>query len=125
MLGESPLALVALAGQMVVAAADTDGWETVEHGYAQLLGCGDAEQTRLAEQWLKETREQLAGRAGANAELIRTALAGRWAGRLADLLEENPDAETELRVLIQESQAILPGENLSSRPAMRSPPMAM
>ena len=28
MLGDSPLALVALAGQMVVAAADTDGWET-------------------------------------------------------------------------------------------------
>ncbi len=64
MLGESPLALVALAGQMVVAAADTDGWETVEHGYAQLLGRGDAEQTQLAEQWLKETREQLAGGPG-------------------------------------------------------------
>ena len=124
MLGESPLALVALAGQMVVAAADTDGWETVEHGYAQLLGRGDAEQTRLAEQWLKETREQLAGGAGADAELIRTALAGRWAGRLADLLEENPDAEAELRALVEEGQAIVPDAKLPV-PAMRSSPMTM
>ena len=62
MLGESPLALVALAGQLVVAASDTDGWETVQHGYAQLLGRGNAVQTQLAEQWLKETREQLTGR---------------------------------------------------------------
>ena len=66
MLGESLLALAALAGQMVVDAAATDGWETAERGYAQLLGRGDAKQTRLAEQWLEETREQLTGGAGAD-----------------------------------------------------------
>ena len=46
MLGESLLTLAALAGQMVVDAAASDGWETAEHGYAQLLGRGDAKQTR-------------------------------------------------------------------------------
>ena len=111
MLGESPLALVALAGQLVVAASDTDGWETVQHGYAQLLGRGNAVQTQLAEQWLKETREQLTGGNGPDAELIRAALAGRWAGRLADLLEEEPDAEAELRALVRHIQEILPGEH--------------
>ena len=41
MLGESLLTLSALAGQMVVDAAATGGWQTAEHGYAQLLGRGD------------------------------------------------------------------------------------
>ena len=59
MLGERLLTLAALAGQMVVDAVATDGWETAERGYAQLLGRGDAEQTKQVEQWLEETREQL------------------------------------------------------------------
>ncbi len=113
MLGDSLLTLAALAGRLVVDAAATDGWQTAERGYVQLLGRGDAKQTQLAERWLEETREQLAGGAGVNMELIRTALAGRWAGRWADLLEENPDAETELRALVQEIQAELPAEKLS------------
>ena len=105
MLVESLLTLAALAGRMVVDAAGTDGWETAERRYAQLLGRGDAEQTQLVKQWLEETGEQLARGARADMELIRTALAGRWAGRWADLLEENPDAEAELRALVQEIQA--------------------
>ena len=83
MLGESLLTLSALAGRMVVDAAATDGWQTAEHGYAKLLGRRDATRTQLAEQWLEETRKQLAGGAGTDMEMIRTALAGRWAGRLA------------------------------------------
>src|ERR1700742_3345265 len=95
-------------------AAATDAWETAEHGYARLLGRGDAKQTRLAEQWLAETREQLTGGAGADMEMIRTALAGRWAGRWADLLEEDPDAEAELRGLVQQIQAAPPAGTLSA-----------
>jgi hypothetical protein len=113
MLGESLLALVELAGRMVVDAAATEEWETAERGCAQLLGRGDAKQTRLAEQWLEETREQLTGRDRTDMELIRNALAMRWAVRLTDLLEENPGAEAELRALVQEIQASLPAGNLS------------
>src|SRR6266849_2922587 len=113
MLGECQLTLAALAGRIVVDAVATDGWETAERGYARLLGRGDAKQTRLAERWLEETRKQVAGGAGADMEMIRTALAMRWAGRLADLLEENPDAEAELRAMVQEIQAALPAEKLS------------
>ena len=124
MLGESLLTLAALAGQMVVDAAATDAWETAEHRYAKLLGRGDAKQTQLAEQWLEETREQLAGGAGADMEMIRTALAGRWAGRWADLLEEDPDAEAELRASFRRSrQHRLPKGYL--RPTTRFSPMAM
>ena len=110
MLEESPLALAALAGRMVIDAAATSGWETAQRKYAQLLGRGNAKQTQLVERWLEETREQLAGGAGADMELIRTALAGRWAGRWADLLEENPDAAAELRALVGEIQAAVPAE---------------
>ena len=114
MLGESLLTLAALAGQMVVDAAVSDGWETAEYEYAQLLGRGDAMHTQLAERWLKETHEQLAGDAGTSTEMIRMALAVRWAGRWADLLEEDPDAEAELRTLVQQIQAALPTEKPSA-----------
>ena len=123
MLGENLLVLAALAGRTVVDAATTDGWETAERAFAQLLGRGDAKQTKQAEQWLKETRKQLAGGDGADMELIRTALAGRWAGRWADLLEESPDAEAGLRALIHQIQAALPAEGHLS-PATRFPPTA-
>src|SRR5262249_25203537 len=99
---------------MVVDAAASDGWETAEHEYAQLLGRGDAMQTQLVERWLKETHEQLAGDAGVHMEMIRTALAGRWAGRWADLLEEDPDPEAELRTFVQQIQVALPAEKLST-----------
>ena len=124
MLGESLLTLAALAGQMVVDAAATDGWETAEHEYAQLLGRGDITQTQLAGQWLEETRKQLADGAGTDMEMIRTALAGRWAGRWADLLEEDPDAEAELRALVRRPrQHCLPKSYPC--PTMRFSPMAM
>jgi hypothetical protein len=114
MLGDSELTLAALAGQMVVDTAVSDGWETAEHGYARLLGRGDAGHTELAERWLKETREQLLGGAGVDMEMIRMALAGRWAGRWADLLEEEPGAEAELRDLVQQIQATLPDSKMSA-----------
>ena len=105
MLGESLLALAILAGQVVVDAAAADEWETAQRGFAHVLGYGDAKQTRLTEQRLEETREQVIGAAGTDAGLVRAALAVRWAERLADLLEENPDAEADLRALVQQIQA--------------------
>ena len=101
------LALASLAGNTVVAAATTDAWEAAGQGFARLLGRGDPEQEQLAERRLAETREQLTEAEGADLEQARAALAERWAGRLADLLEEYPDAEADLRALIQEVQAAL------------------
>jgi hypothetical protein len=61
-----------------------------------------------------ETREQLTGAAGTDSEQARAALAERWAGRLEDLLEENPDVEAELRVLVRQIQAALPAGTMSA-----------
>ena len=104
MLAETLMALAALAGNTVVAAATTDAWEAARRGFARLLGRGDPKQEQLAEQRLEETRQQLTG---ADSEQARAALTERWAGRLADLLEEAPGVEADLRALVQEIQAAL------------------
>jgi hypothetical protein len=114
MLAETLMALAALAGNTVVAAATTDAWEAARRGFARLLGRGDPDRTTVAEQRLEETREQLTGAEGAELEHARAALAERWAGRLADLLEEHPDAEADLRALVQQIQAALPAGMVSA-----------
>ena len=76
-------------------------WEAAKHGIARLLGCGDPTQEQLAERRLEETREQLAGATGLDAEQARAALAAQWATRLADLLDVDLGAEADLRVLMQ------------------------
>jgi hypothetical protein len=105
---EGLLALASLAGRTVVGAAATDAWETAKRGFARLLGRGDPKQEQLAERRLEETREQLTVLEGADLEQASAALAQRWADRLADLLEEHPDAEGDLRTLVQQIQAQLP-----------------
>ena len=64
MLAETLMALAALAGNTVVAAATTDAWEAARRGFARLLGRGDPDRTKVAEQRLAETREQLTGAEG-------------------------------------------------------------
>jgi hypothetical protein len=96
-LADDLVALAALAGNSVVAAAGTDAWESVRHGVARLFGRGGPEQADLAGRRLEETRSQLASVTGGELEQARAILAQRWAGRLADLLEEDPGAEAELR----------------------------
>ena len=108
------MALAALAGNTVVTAATTDAWEAARRGFARLLGRGDPDRTKLAEQRLEQTREQLTGAAGTDSDQARAVLAERWATRLADLLEENPGVEADLRALVQEIQAALPAGMVSA-----------
>ena len=59
---EALVALAALAGNTVVAAATTDAWEAARGRFAQLLGRGDI---RTGPGWperrLDQTRQQLQG----------------------------------------------------------------
>jgi len=102
------MALTQFAGQTVVAAAITDVWESVRGRVARLLGRGDARKTQVAEQWLAQTHQQLTAASGAGREQVRAAQAERWADRFADLLDEDPSLEGELRALVEETQAQLP-----------------
>ena len=108
------MALAQFAGQTVTAAAVTDVWEAVRDRFARLLGHGNARKTQVAEQWLTQTHEQLAAVPGSGLERAREAAAERWAGRFADLLDEHPGVEAELRVLVEEVAAQLPAAAVSA-----------
>jgi hypothetical protein len=97
------------AGQTVAAAAVTDMWEAVRGRLGRLLGRGDAHRTETVDRWLAQTREQLISAAsGAMLEQVREAQAERWAGRFADLLDEDPALEAELRTLAEEIVSQMP-----------------
>jgi len=104
--------LVALAGNTVVAAAVTDAWETARRRFSRLFGRGGPDPA--TERRLEVTRSQLVAAAPADLEQVRADLAGQWALRLADLLEEDPGAEAELRALMEEIGAMLPAGAVSA-----------
>lgn len=107
--GDVLTALAQFAGQTVAAAALTDMWEAVRGRFARLMGRGDARKVEAAGRWLAQTREQLAAAApGTDLERARETAAERWAGRFADLLDEDPNIEAELRTLAEEVAAHLP-----------------
>jgi hypothetical protein len=107
--GDVLIALAQFAGQTVAAAAVTDVWEAVRGRFARLLGRGDARRIQVAEQWLAQTQQQLtAAAAGLDPARAREVAAERWAGRFADLLDEDPGVEAALRALVEEVAARLP-----------------
>lgn len=112
--GDLLMALAQFAGQTVAQAAITDVWEGVRGRFARLLGRNNARKTQVAEQWLAQTREQFVGAQGSELEQIRDAQAERWAGRFADLLDEDPSIEAELRALVEEIAAQLPAAAVSA-----------
>ena len=114
MLPEALMALAALAGNTVVAAATTDAWEAARRKFARLLGRGDPKREQLAEGRLEETRQQLTRSQGTELEEARVVLAAQWATRLTDMLEEDPDVEADLRAIVQEFQATLPAGTMSA-----------
>ena len=114
MSGEVLLALAQFAGQTVAAAAVTDVWESVRGRFASLIGRGDKPKTEAAERWLGQTREQLTAAGPGELEQARQAAAERWAGRFADLLDEDPAIEADLRSLVDEVAAELPAGAVSA-----------
>jgi len=113
-LAEALLALAALAGNTVVAAATTDAWEAARRGFARMLGRGDPGKTKLADERLAETNDRLAQAKGADVDRVRAALQAQWVTRMTDLLEEDPGVEADLRALVEEIAAKLPGGVVSA-----------
>ena len=103
------MALAQFAGQTVACAAITDVWEAVRGRFARLLGRGNARKTQVAKQWLAQSRPAAQPRR----RVLSWSRSGRlrrerWADRFADLLDEDPDIEAELRALMEEVAAQLP-----------------
>jgi hypothetical protein len=108
MQGEGPTGLAQLAGDAIVAPAVTEGWETRKRKFARLLGHGDAAKTKLMEQHLAGTHEQLVEATGTGLESARETLVMQWATRFTDLLEEDPVIRPGLLALVQEIHMALP-----------------
>lgn len=108
------LALAALAGNTVVAAATTDVWEAARHKFARLLGRGDPKKEQQAEKRLEETRQQLEGASGRELEQAQADLGRVWQVRIADVLEEDPGIEAELRAVVEEIRAQLPAGTVTA-----------
>jgi hypothetical protein len=68
----------------------------------------------VAERWLAATREQLTAVKDTDLDSARAAQAQRWQGRFADLLDEDPDAETDLQALVEEIRVALPAGVVSA-----------
>ncbi len=114
MLAEGLVALAQFAGQTVAAAAVSDVWEAARHKLARLLGRGNPKKTDAAERWLAETHQQLTAAQGADLEPARAAAARRWENRFADLLDEDPGIEADLRAVVEEIAAQLPAGRVSA-----------
>ncbi|MFB4285528.1 hypothetical protein ACBJ59_60450 [Nonomuraea sp. MTCD27] len=78
----------------------TDAWASAKQGFARLLSRGRPERQEVAVQRLERSRQELAGRTGAELEQARAEQEAAWRLRLSDLLEDAPAAEAELRVLV-------------------------
>ncbi|WP_155127414.1 hypothetical protein [[Actinomadura] parvosata] len=78
----------------------TDAWTSAKQGFARLLGRGQPERQGVAVQRLERSRQELAGRTGAELERARAEQETAWRLRLSDLLEDEPAAEAELRALV-------------------------
>lgn len=96
-------ALTVLAGNTLVTAAVTDGFETVRHKVARLFGRGKPEAS--IERRLDATRRQLTAAAPEELENVRAAQAGKWQTRFADLLDDRPEVAVELSVIVAELQS--------------------
>lgn len=108
MLAEGSIALAQRAGQTLAAATVTDAWGAARHNIARLLGGGDPGKTEVAERRLDETHQQLAAAVGADLQPAQAAAAQLWEGRFADLLDEDPGMEADLRAVVEEIAALLP-----------------
>ena len=99
-------ALAVVAGNSVVAAAVTDAFEGVRRTVARIFGRDKADPG--TERRLDATRLRLTAISEDDADDARTAQAGQWATRFADLLAEHPEAAAEVRALVADLQAALP-----------------
>ena len=104
MLAEALTALASTGGTALVTAMVTDSWEGVRARVARLFGRGNPQQAEAAVGKLEQSRAALAGLSGAELERAAAEQQVVWRTRLADLLEEDPGAERELRELVAEIQ---------------------
>jgi hypothetical protein len=105
---ESIEALAMSGAATLVGAMATDAWQAARSAIARLFGHGDKRRQEVAETRLDHAAAEVENADAAQRDQVRERLMGSWQTRLADLLEENPQEETELRLLIDRLRRQLP-----------------
>jgi hypothetical protein len=103
--------LVTGATSLVKAAATKTGnglWDLVRPKIAKLFGRGDATQEATALRRLDATAVALEQTTDDDRDQVRDLQQNAWQTRLADFLEEHPDAKAELKALLEELNKRLP-----------------
>jgi hypothetical protein len=104
---EEFMALAAAGGTALVGAMATDAWEAARSGVARLLGRDDKRRVEVIEAQLEDDAALVRG-AGAGGDQVREELAPAWGRRLAAVLQDNPGAAEELRILVERVRAQVP-----------------
>ncbi|MEH1168878.1 hypothetical protein V6V47_26175 [Micromonospora sp. CPCC 205539] len=102
------LSAVAAGGSALAGAAATDAWQSARAGIARLFGRAGQRRADLAEVWADETAAEIAAAPVRQQVEVRQRLALVWQQRLADLVQEYPDLDDELRGWAGELRQRLP-----------------
>ena len=97
-------ALAASAGNSLVAVMVTDAWEDVRGKVARLFGRGQPDAKTV--QRLDAAQQHLLATPQPDFGSVREVLAVQWRARFGDLMEDHPDAVTELVALVDEIRAL-------------------
>lgn len=104
---EALAALAAVGASVLVKLIATDDWEAVKARFVRVLSRGDVARADRAQSRLDQTRSDLLAAAGPEQEQIAVRLEAAWQARLTDLLDEDPEAEGELQMLVNEAEGLV------------------
>lgn len=113
MLTEALAALAGAGATAVIKAMATDAWRGARDGVAKLFRRGGDQGHGAVEQELDQDERAVAAAGPAEVDRVRQELTSVWTARLAQLLAEHPEVESELRVLVAQLVPDLAGASRS------------
>jgi hypothetical protein len=108
------IAAAAAAGvKALIGAAATDAWQTARDGVVKLFARGGNRRAELVRDHLDRDVAEIEAAGPGERDEVRERLLPTWQVRLADLLEEFPDAREELSAWVEQVRAQLPAVQAS------------
>ena len=95
-------------GTALIGAAATDAWQTARNGMVKLFARGGKRRAELARDRLDRDVAVIEAAGPGERDEVRARLLPGWQVRLADLLEEFPDARDEMVAWAEQVRAQLP-----------------
>jgi hypothetical protein len=106
-------AAAAAGGTALIGAAATDAWQTARDGVVKLFSRGGRRRAELVRDHLEGDAAVIEAAGPGERDGVRVRLLPEWQVRLADLLEEFPDARDELSEWAEQVRARLPAAQAS------------